>query len=164
MPPIAYGLRADYAGTVDRVIAVNDAGEPTETETVPLFLGGMIAVAGTDFDVAAELERGDGTITVAEENHVLIMALDEYPALKRVGAPENATPVTVADRMPISRLRDELRGRGLATGGNRDELEARLNDANATRDTGDAGRAGEPDAQASDPDAPPSDPNPTPEA
>lgn len=117
MSTTAYGLRAEFDGTVD-----DFNGAPS-----PIFTGGIIDVAGHDFDVRAELDAGNGTIIVDENNAALIRALDEYPALKRVPAPADAGDgISRWDASTVAELRAELKIRELPAGGNRDELVARL--------------------------------------
>ena len=113
---IGYGLRAEYAEN---------------------YLGGVLATSDGDFNVAEELEAGGGVITVDDGNHELVLVLDEYPALKRVGAPDDADPITRYDRMDRDTLRGELRGRNLPTGGRVEELRERLIAADTLATEGD---------------------------
>lgn len=116
MNSIAYGLRAEYDGTVEL------DGEP-----VPRYLGGLLAVTGADdFDVRAALDAGDGTIVVDETNAALIRVLDEQPALKRVDPPAGTTALGLAATMSTKALREELRSLSLPVGGSKAELGARL--------------------------------------
>lgn len=113
MSTIAYRLRADYDGTVEQ-----DGIE------VPIFTGGLIAAGDRDVDVRVELDAGAGTIVVAETDSALVEALDSYPALKRVGAPDDATPVDPYAGLTVVQLRDEVRLRELTVpaGAKRGEL------------------------------------------
>lgn len=130
MSHTAYGLRAEYDGTVD-----------LDGETVPIFRGGLLAVDGApDFDVRAELDAGAGVIVVDDTNTALTFVLDEHPALKRVPAPEHRDAIGPYDGMNTDDLRAELRNRALPAGGRKDELVARLE----ADDAGDA-LLGDPD-------------------
>jgi hypothetical protein len=139
---IAYELREAYAGTVEQVLTVDDKGDPVDTQTVPAFSGGVIALAESDLNVAEALEAGGGRI-VADENTVegqqLINALDYYPALKRVSAEDSDTVVNPLERMNNGQLRSEAARRGvkIESGANRDAILKGL--------TEQAARAGEDD-------------------
>lgn len=63
MGKIAYSLRSEYEEN---------------------YAGGLLTV-GEDrtFDVAEELEAGNGYITIDDQDHMLVTVLDDYPALKR---------------------------------------------------------------------------------
>lgn len=115
MSTIAYALRADFAGTVERVLSTDAAGEPVDVETVPRFLGGIVSIDDArDLDVAAALEEGNGRIVVDDSDLMAINVLDAYPALKRVGA-EDDDRLTV-DRYADANVREldrELRLRGI---------------------------------------------------
>jgi hypothetical protein len=145
MSNIAYGLRAEYDGTVEQ-----------DGETVPVYTGGIIAVDGHDFDVRAELDAGNGSIVVDESNAPLIRALDEYPALKRVATPEDGEPISRWDGESVSELRAELKVRDLPSSGNRDELVARLeaSDAHIADPAHNPDPAAPPAPTAPDPSAP----------
>lgn len=93
---VAFALTADYEGTVE-----------IEGEQVPVFGGGLLNVGDGDFDVAQALDAGGGTIAVHAGDAPLIGLLDEYPALKRVAVPEDATPVSRYDRVSTSALREQ---------------------------------------------------------
>lgn len=139
---IAYGLRAEYEGTVEQ-----------DGAQVPRYLGGLIALGeGRDLDVAQALRDGAGTIVIEETDTLAVVALDAYAPLKRVPAHDaDATiPSQYADR-PVADLRADLRARGLDTSGAKTDLVARLDDADravaageqpGTVTTGDEGRAG----------------------
>lgn len=87
METVAFALRADYEGEVDVTL------EDGSVETRPKFAGGLLAVGDGDFDVAEELEAGDGYIVVYEHDSRLVDLLDIYPALKRVATPAGAEAV-----------------------------------------------------------------------
>lgn len=130
MSTIAYGLRADYEGTVEQ-----------DGATVPRFLGGVIAVADRPaIDLRLALEAGAGTIVVDELDTAAILALDASPALKRLpsrAAPDAPTVSRYAE-VNVADLRTELGRRDLDTAGRRDELVARLEAAdNIVADGGD---------------------------
>lgn len=70
MESIAFALRSEYEET---------------------FEGGLLATADGDIDVGQELEDGDGTIVIdAVKSPATVDLLDNYPALKRVPAPEKS--------------------------------------------------------------------------
>lgn len=96
---LAYALRADYEG---------------------IFRGGILALDGDrSFDTAQALEEGDGTIIVDDANIPLVLALDAFPALKRVSLPDNARVSQSAyDAHHLNALRHELRRRGIKVRGN----------------------------------------------
>lgn len=122
MPPVAYALREEYAGTVQQI--AEEGADPVE---VPAYTGGVIVVdRGTNpdgssppdgFDVREELDANDGVIVVDETDAALIGALDQYPALKRVPAPDDAAIVHgYADRT-AGELRGEAKRRGITGAG-----------------------------------------------
>jgi hypothetical protein len=135
---LAYGLRAEYDGTVE-----------IDGQTVPVFLGGVIAVDGADFNVRQHLDEADGAIVIDASHFTLVNALDEYPALKRIGLTPGMQEryEALADERTITQLRAELRARSLPTTGTRAELIARLADPPRAI-VGDAGVAGQPDVDA----------------
>lgn len=69
---IAFGLAADYAGTVS-----DDDGER------PLYLGGILKAGDREIDTLAELDAGDGLIVVEDTDYEAVRALDDAPALER---------------------------------------------------------------------------------
>jgi hypothetical protein len=103
----AYALRAEYEGTTDVTL------EDGATETRPTFGGGLLAVGDGDFDVAAELQAGDGVIVVHRDDAQLVELLDAYPALKHVGIPRDPTPVSRYKRRTTDALRFDAGMRGL---------------------------------------------------
>jgi hypothetical protein len=138
MSTIGYALRAEYDGTVE-----DFDGQPS-----PIFLGGVLAVDGHDFDVRAELDKGNGTIVVDEANVILVNTLDEYAPLKRVSVSDDAPAITSYDERPVAELKADLASRGLATTGPKADLVARLTAA----DHGEPDPTVEPDtADATDP-------------
>lgn len=111
---VAFALREEYAGTVLQRETEDDPG----TE-VPVFGGGLIGAGDRELNIAELLEDGDGTIVVEPAEHPLtLVALDEYPALKRVPVPAGAQAVTTgyADQS-ATKLRDEAGRRGIAGAG-----------------------------------------------
>lgn len=102
---IGYELRAAYAGTVLQRTDGDDPG----TE-VPVFQGGLITAGDRDLNIGELLEEGDGRIYVEDSDAAAILALDEYPALKRTTVADGAeaTVNTVAEAY-ADRNRDELR-------------------------------------------------------
>lgn len=121
MSTIAFALRADYATN---------------------YTGGVIAV-GYDrtLDIKAEIETGGGQIVVPDNDPSLLLALDGYPALKRVTAGDS--DVTVDDRyeaMSVSDLRAEAKSLGVEkTGTSRDSLLAALRGNNDPAGSGQEG-------------------------
>lgn len=107
------------------------------------FAGAVLARHdGSGFDVAAELDKGAGTIVVSAADDALVALLDAVPVLQRVSAPAAYADRTVED------LRDLCRARDLPVGGTKAELVARLDDHDnpAPSDDGgvdDTGTAGE---------------------
>lgn len=122
---IAYGLKAEYEGTVEL------DGTP-----VPVFSGGIIRVGERDVDVRQALDAGGGRIVVDDHDAALINRLDAHEALKRVAAHDAAVTLAPTDGMTVPALRDELRAAGWSTGGTKDELAERVQSL----------RAGEPQA------------------
>lgn len=60
------------------------------------FAGGVLNVGGHDFNVAAELALGSGTITVDDLQpgaDILMTVLDSYPPLRRTTVPNDPPPV-----------------------------------------------------------------------
>lgn len=142
----AYGLRAEYDGTVE-----TDLGDGAVT--VPKFSGGVLAVAGEDFNVREELDAGEGVIVVDAANVALVNALEEYPALKRVAVTPDLEQrhAAAGDGRSVRELKTALKALEQPVSGTRAELLARLADAEAAAadtDTGDAGVAGQPDENA----------------
>lgn len=90
---VAYELRADYVDT---------------------FAGGLLRAGDRDLNIAELLEQGGGTIVVdAAATPLEVAILDDYPALKRVKAPEGeAATVSHAD-LTVRQLRDEAARRGM---------------------------------------------------
>lgn len=117
MKLLAYGLTADYQGdtTVER---------DGESETVPKFQGGVLAVGGADFHVADTLAEHGGAIVVYERDRELVDVLDQYPALKQVTVPAGVQPVNPYDRHDRDTLRHLASLRDFEGHGNssRDEL------------------------------------------
>lgn len=111
--PIAFALREDYAGTVE-----------VDGAEVPVFTGGLLAVADRDVDVRAELDAGAGIIVVADHDAALAEALAAYPALKRVAVPDGSDPVEPYVGLTVPELRAELKLRELTVDANarRDDL------------------------------------------
>lgn len=135
---IAYGLRAEYEGTVD-----------TDDGPIAVFQGGLIRVDDArDLNIAEALEAGGGVIVAEDHDYALVTALDEYPALKRVPAPETQEPtVGRFDGLTALELRAEAVNRDLSTAGSKAELVARLEAHDAGEDdpttTEPAGEAGQ---------------------
>jgi hypothetical protein len=120
----AFQLRADLAGTVTVYATQADKDEGNGQE-VPAYTGGVIAVGDGEFDLGAALDEGDGTIVVDDADYALVNALDEYPALKRVAAPDaGADEVDDLDRLGVRDLRRLAGEAGLEGAGraNRDAL------------------------------------------
>lgn len=121
METIAYALREEFEGTVEQEL------EDGTVVEVDKFLGGLINVGNGDLDVKLALEEGGGEIVVDERDAQIVMALNGYPALKRVGSDAEVTidPDVV---LYHDRKRDELAGdakaRGLegVTGALKDDL------------------------------------------
>lgn len=130
MDTVAYALRPEFQGTVD---IETDEG----SETVPKFGGGLIAAGDGDFDVAAALDAGGGTIVVHGDDQRLVDVLDFYPALERVESPEGAAPtVSRYERATTDdlRTRASLAGVDGAQDLSRSRLIAALEDRDADRD------------------------------
>lgn len=134
---IAYELRAEYTGTVEQVLTVDDRGNAIDTVTVPAFTGGIINAGDRDLDVAAELKAGDGRIIVDEgtlDGNAAAIVLDGYPALKRAPSAESdrATfPRPAGEDLPAGtaaptvaelRARADTLGLKVESGTKRDEL------------------------------------------
>jgi len=135
MSLVAYGLRADYDGTVT-----------IDGEDVPRFLGGVIRAGDRDLNVREELARGSGRILVSESDAGAVLALDGYPALKRVpaGDADRSDALSRYDALRMPELRAEVKLRGLSPGGSHDELVARLQAHDAAVEDGDAILAADP--------------------
>lgn len=118
---IAYELREAYTGTVEQVLTVDADGNPTATQTAPVFSGGVLRAGDRDIDVRAELDAGDGRIVLNDADPAeqpAIVVLDAYPALKRVAAHEDDQPVNPLEALSGTELRAEARRLGvkIATG------------------------------------------------
>lgn len=88
---LAYGLTAEYDGTVD---IQDPEGEEGTTIAVPKFGGGLLATPNGDLDVAEALEEGEGVIVLDAAEHTAVAELLEaYPALHRVAVPAGAEPI-----------------------------------------------------------------------
>lgn len=89
------------------------------------FLGGVINAGERDLNIAEELEKGNGTITVADDADVrVITALDNYPALKRTTAPDGDPAVEGEDkylRSRVTALRADAKARDLDGAGEADK-------------------------------------------
>lgn len=132
---IVYELRESYAGTVEQPNPDDPKGPPLE---VPYFTGGVISAGDRDIDVRAELDAGDGTIQVAEDDVYAIVALDGYPALKRTTSgtappPELAERETGYDALKAEQLRGDPRLADVAgtAGARKGELVAALEELDA---------------------------------
>lgn len=128
---IAYELRAEYAGTVEQVLTVNEHGDPDTTQTVPLFTGGVIRAGDKDLDVRAELEQGNGRIVIDDADphaQAAVIALDGYPALKRVAAAGADATLDPLDELNAAQARAEASriGLSIAAGTKADEVRAGL--------------------------------------
>lgn len=144
MGSIAYALREEFEGTVE-VFDTQEDFDAGNGREVPKFAGGTFAIGeGETFDVAAELEEGEGVIVVDDRDQVLVMALDEYPALKRVAVPEGREPLREYDGQSVGTLRAECRRRGLAVGGTKPQLIERLEANDAAVAAGDQEGAQDP--------------------
>lgn len=114
---IAYELRESYKGTVEQVLTVNSDGDPVDTVTVDAYSGGIIRAGDEDLDVKAELAKGDGRIVIDDNDPragLLVAALDDYPALKRVGGAGDEPTVDPLDALNASEARAEARRIGLS--------------------------------------------------
>lgn len=118
MGKVAYTLREEFAGTVTQVLEVDADGEPTETQEVPAYSGGLINAGPFDLNIGEELENGKGTIVVDDVDPRVTSALDEYPALKRTEVPDNADVTVGWDSRNAQELKDELTRRGVSGHGN----------------------------------------------
>ena len=113
---IAFELREEYAGTVEQfeTQADKDAGRGVE---VPAFTGGIINAGARDVDVREllDVEPHPGVIVIGEDDPALVMALDEYPPLKRTTVPAGAEVPTVGkyDGRLRGDLAEEARTRGV---------------------------------------------------
>lgn len=120
MSTIAYELREAYAGTV--VQYATEADLPTEENPdgngveVNKYLGGVIVTGPDgDLDIREALDEGDGRIVVDEDaDHRLILALDEYPPLKRVGTKEGDELTLPYDKRVKPELEALVEQRGIA--------------------------------------------------
>lgn len=130
-----YELRESYAGTVEQPNPDDPKGPPL---VVPYFTGGVISAGDRDIDVRAELDKGDGTIGVAEDDLYAIVALDAYPALKRT-TPGTEPPaqlderITGYDHLKADDLRNDprLADVGGTAGARKAELVAALEELDA---------------------------------
>jgi hypothetical protein len=107
---VAFALREEYAGTVLQRETEDDPG----TE-VPVFTGGLIGAGDRELNVRELLDEGNGTIVIEPAEHPLtLVALDEYPALKRVPVPADAPVTTGYADQTATKLREEAGRRGIA--------------------------------------------------
>lgn len=93
------------------------------------FDGGVLAVDGADFDVAAELERGGGVIVVDAMNAALTYRLRIYPFLKELASvPEGADPYNPYAHQSKTALVELAQRRGIdkATSLNKQDLAGAL--------------------------------------
>lgn len=112
MTTIAFGLRAEYDGTVTH----DDGSE------APVYTGGVIAVGlnREALDVRRALDDGAGRIVVDDSDLELVGALDAYPALKRLPADADAAGAVQVSRyelMTANDLKAEFDSRGFETAG-----------------------------------------------
>jgi hypothetical protein len=105
--PTAFALRADHE---------------------PVFAGGVLNVSqDRSFDVGQALQSGGGQIVVEDHDEALLVALDGYAALKRVGAKGAEPTVDKYGEMTQAQLKDELKARALeGVGATKDEMRAAL--------------------------------------
>lgn len=96
---VAFALTAEYEGTT--TVQLEDGA----TEERPIFAGGLLHTDPGDFDVAAELEAGKGTIVASARDQRLVDLLDAYPPLKRVAVPDGAKPISPYARLDVETLR-----------------------------------------------------------
>lgn len=147
---VAFALTADYEGTVEVFDTVEDKENGTG-RVVDVFQGGIIAIPGRDedFDVKEHLTAGDGVIVVSAGDAPLVLALDEYVALKRVPAPDAAEPVSAYGSQRATDLRTLARTRGIdiPSGSTKDDIVALLEAQDAAVAAGDQGAADNPDPQ-----------------
>lgn len=110
MTLIAFELTDEFAGvtTVYETIEDKDADRGVE---VPTYTGGLISAGDRDVDVRELLDTDPhpGLIVADDADTALVIALDDYPALKRTTVPDNVTGIddlegrTVADLRVIAR-------------------------------------------------------------
>lgn len=148
---VAFALTADYEGTVEVFDTVEDQ-EAGTGRVVDKFQGGVIAIPGRDedFDVREHLIAGDGVIVVSAGDAPLLLALDEYTALKRVKAPDDAADVVSAySGQTKTVLRDLARSRDIDIpgGASKDDIVALLEAQDAAIAAGDQDGATNPDPQ-----------------
>jgi hypothetical protein len=149
---IAYGLRAEFAGTVTQVLPADDQHDDPREVDVPAFTGGVISYDdGQSFDIRAALDEDPhpGVIVVSEANTGLVLALDEYPALRRVTVPTDLAdaPTSGYDDLTVTQLRAEADRRGLegAARARKDILVKALTDHDRRLAAGDADAQAAPD-------------------
>src|SRR6059058_4740655 len=107
MSPIAYGLRAEHESA---------------------YAGGVLNVSqDRSFDVGQALQDGSGQIVVDDHDEALLVALDGYPALKRVPAKDAEPTVDQYGSMSADQLKDLIKTRALkGVGASKDEMRAAL--------------------------------------
>jgi hypothetical protein len=115
MGSIVYGLREEYAGTVIQRDKPGDEGVE-----VPKFSGGVVSIGneGESLDIAEALEEGGGEIVVSDTDQRAVIALDEYPALKRLRTsddPPDTPTIGWADRLKVDLVK-EADSRGIEGG------------------------------------------------
>lgn len=118
MSHTAFALTDELAGHVDP-----DADDP-----VPIFQGGVLALPpdGRSYDVAAQLDDGDGTIVVDTANSPLVELLRTYPALQEVAVPDGWRGQDDLDAWTVAMLRDEAERLEIARGGSKNDLVDRI--------------------------------------
>ena len=142
---ITFDLLADYEGDVEIEPGV----------IVPKFTGGAVHLGdGRAFDVREELEAGGGIIAVEPTDYLLLNALTEYPALKRVESHADDVEPTVGkyDGLNAAALRAEAQRRELATAGSKADLVERLTAHDAAVAAGDGELAANPNPEAGNDD------------
>jgi hypothetical protein len=104
---LAYALREELAGTVVQYETQKDKDAGNGVE-VPAFTGGVIAAGERDVDVRDLLDADPhpGVIIVDPADTALVNALEAYPALKRVAAPDgDVQPIDELEAETVTRLR-----------------------------------------------------------
>jgi hypothetical protein len=89
-------------------------------------------------------EEGADPVEVRTSNTPLVELLREYPALKEVAAPDGAVDSTSYADWTAAMLRDKAEELGLAKGGSKDELRARIEAHEAAALAGDEAGAANP--------------------
>lgn len=129
MSTIAYALRADAN-----------------------FAGGTVNITDTGIalDVGEALEQGGGTIVVSELDSAIVAQLDTYGVLKRVAAPEGATPIRRYDYMNAGELHAEANRRAIhgQAGASAEKVRAALVEQDTAVASGDLAAANEVSATA----------------